>query len=190
MKGHHGWVKSIDYDQTSNQLITSAFDDTVLLWDINKRSSDGAVKGTVAFKLAALVRTKLSCDSTQMFLTTTSGLGIIAIHNLKIDQLHEDCKSIDFQVKSTDKEITRRAVNRVELIRRFSGKRGAGCISSIDVHPYGWCILSRYSDVYGRSEWTTVHDTEDFRQGGCLLCHAYNFFKDETTNDREVAYLN
>ena len=167
LKGHSSWVKSIEYDQNSRKLVSSAFDDTVRIWDINSYSSDGKIKGKTALKLSSLVRTKLSADGTKLFLTTSSGCGIIVIHELDIDRLAKDCSRLEFFTENAKPgNYKNRAVNRVEIISEFPGENNPDCISSIDVHPYGWCILTRYAEIDGRSESTAVHDIQNSHPGG------------------------
>eukprot|EP00794_Sanderia_malayensis_P015204 gene15204-16774_t len=174
LKGHSSWVKSIEYNEASCQVLSSAFDDTVRAWDINcYNSEDCSIKGDVVLNLSALVRIKLSPDWSKLFLTTTSGLGIIVIHDLNLDTISNDLKNLDSinssssSPSSLSSQAMKRRENRLEIIREFPSKAKPGCISSIDVHPYGWCILSRYSDIHGRWEWSCVHDIQDHHLGGC-----------------------
>ena len=49
--------------------------------------------------------------------------------------------------------------NRVELISDFPAENDCRCISSLDVHPYNWSIVSR-NISRDNTEWTCVHDIQ------------------------------
>ena len=58
LEGHSNWVKSVEYHRPSGLLVTSAFDDTVRTWDINRYSDEGAVRNQVVLQFSNLIRTK------------------------------------------------------------------------------------------------------------------------------------
>lgn len=51
--------------------------------------------------------------------------------------------------------------NRVELISDFPKGNDAEVISSLQIHPYGWCSLSRNYSYDESSEWSCVHDIQE-----------------------------
>lgn len=51
--------------------------------------------------------------------------------------------------------------NRVELISDFPKGNDAEVISSLQIHPYGWCALSRNNSYDESSEWSCVHDIQE-----------------------------
>lgn len=51
-----------------------------------------------------------------------------------------------------------RKANRLEFIDDFPND--AEVISSLQIHPQGWCALSRNIDATEKEEWTCVHDIQ------------------------------
>lgn len=51
-------------------------------------------------------------------------------------------------------------VNRVELVSDFPKGNDAEVVSSLQIHPQGWCSLSRNISYDESSEWTCVHDIQ------------------------------
>lgn len=54
-----------------------------------------------------------------------------------------------------------RTYNRVEFLTDFPVGDDAEVISSLQVHPQGWCALSRNVSTREKSEWTCVHDIQE-----------------------------
>ena len=54
--------------------------------------------------------------------------------------------------------------NRVELISDFPIENEAHSITSLDVHPQNWSVLSRNISRDENSEWTCVHNIQDYEQ--------------------------
>lgn len=52
--------------------------------------------------------------------------------------------------------------NRVELASDFPAQNEAEVISSLQIHPQGWCALSRNISYDESSEWTCVHDIQEW----------------------------
>lgn len=52
--------------------------------------------------------------------------------------------------------------NRVELASDFPQENDAEVISSLQIHPQGWCALSRNISYDESSEWTCVHDIQEW----------------------------
>lgn len=52
--------------------------------------------------------------------------------------------------------------NRVELASDFPAENEAEVISSLQIHPQGWCALSRNISYDESSEWTCVHDIQEW----------------------------
>lgn len=55
--------------------------------------------------------------------------------------------------------------NRVELIADFPKGNEAEIISSLQIHPQGWCAVSRNLSYDESSEWTCVHDIQEIDAG-------------------------
>lgn len=53
--------------------------------------------------------------------------------------------------------------NRVELVSDFPADNDAEVISSLQIHPEGWCALSRNISYDESSEWTCVHDIQEYK---------------------------
>jgi WD repeat-containing protein 32 len=78
---------------------------------------------------------RLTPDNSKMVLSTAGGY-IMVIHNLDLTTLNQDLS--DWPVG-----------NEAEVV------------SSLHVHPQGWCVVSRNTSNVDKSEWTCVHDIQD-----------------------------
>lgn len=167
LTGHASWVKSINYDKSSGNLISSAFDDTVRCWDL-KKNSDDSIKGEIILKVPFLTRTKLSSrdeNKLKLYVATTTGL-LFVIHNLDMTTLRKDTREELKNVSSSYlpnshfnplRKTNSAAVNRIELIRSFPSGSKPWCIASIQLHPTKNMVLSRYTNKTIDSEWSMVH---------------------------------
>lgn len=61
-----------------------------------------------------------------------------------------------------------RTYNRVEFLTDFPVGDDAEVISSLQVHPQGWCALSRNITNGEKSEWTCIHDIQERDMSECL----------------------
>ncbi|CAG2240619.1 DDB1- and CUL4-associated factor 10-like [Mytilus edulis] len=165
--GHTNWVKNIEYASDCGKLVTSGFDGNIFTWDINSYC-DGAIQGQKVFSHKMLMRSKLSPDGSKLIVSTQEGK-IILINNLDLNHLAEDMKEFLPQRLFTrrvqrDSSIirNRKQRNYFEMINDWPMGNGAGDIASIQVHPQGWCVLSRNVSRDYKSEWTCVHDIQDY----------------------------
>ena len=172
LEGHSNWVKSVEYHRPSGLLVTSAFDDTVRTWDINRYSDEGAVRNQVVLQFSNLIRTKICPDGTKMIISAIPG-NLLVIHNLDLDYLHYDIKGEEYPFwDATDSSLVSFAShhwpskerNSLEIIRDFPEECSPRCISSVEVHPHGWCTLARYTCKKSRNEWTVLHDIQDIAE--------------------------
>lgn len=173
LKGHANWVKNIEYAHDVGLLVTSGFDGSIYTWDIN-RYSEGDVQFKRVFHTDGLMRTKLSPDGSKLILCTTGGY-LMVIHDLDLHMLSKDLQAFQpnmyrvMQLSQTPihlgysfNHVFTAKRNRVELISDFPVGNQAEVISSLQVHPQGWCVLSRNTSSDENSEWTCVHDIQDF----------------------------
>ena len=168
LKGHTSWVKSIEYHKPSGSLISSAFDDNVRVWDLNRYSDSGTHGSSIAVRVRNLTRMKLSPDGSKMVVSAIAGC-LTVIHGLNLDYLASDLSqdtsalfySRTSQPFDYETDCTNSDRNRVERIKDFCVDTEPLCISSLDIHPHGWALLSRYSEKYSRNEYTTVHDLQE-----------------------------
>ncbi|KAH3706710.1 DDB1- and CUL4-associated factor 10 homolog [Dreissena polymorpha] len=171
-RGHSNWVKNIEYDSRQGILLTSGFDGSIYTWNINRYSSDEASSNRV-FYTSGLMRSKLSPDFTKLVISTHEGY-IIVIHNLDLSTLSEDLKGFKpnmyrlmqqsqtpIKVGLQYNHVFEQERNRVEFITDWPTGNEANIISSLQIHPQGWCILSRNTDTSENSEWTCVHDLQE-----------------------------
>ena len=165
LRGHSSWVKSIEYNRITRQLISSAFDHTVRSWNVNSYTQNGEILGNVILRLKKLTRTKLSPDFSKMFLTTTAST-IVVIHELSTSNLYKDCRFLRASEENRNSYKERAKRNRVEFITDFPPGSNPLCLSSLEVHPYGWCILSRFTGRQAGSEWSVIHDIQNHHAGG------------------------
>jgi len=169
LKGHTSWVKSINYHKPTGQLLSSAFDDTVRIWDINEFSKSKLIKSRKVLNVPYLTRSKLSTSAdgvSKLIVATTTGV-LFVIHNLKLNSLrtdtHEELQNLSSIFSNLDPKNTyhprnnSRTHNRIEFIQEFPSTSKPWCIASIQTHPLQDSILSRYTTLDTGSEWSAVH---------------------------------
>ncbi|OAD56534.1 DDB1- and CUL4-associated factor 10 like protein [Eufriesea mexicana] len=174
LRGHSNWVKNIEYSPKDSLLLTSGFDGSIYTWDINSFTENSFLY-TPVFHTNGLMRTRLSPDASKMLISTTSGY-LIIIHNLKLRTLSQDLSGFRPNMyrlmQSSQTTIPNvasfthlfshsRPHNRVEFLTDFPVGDDAEIISSLQVHPKGWCALSRNVSSGEKSEWTCIHDIQE-----------------------------
>ncbi|XP_015119258.1 DDB1- and CUL4-associated factor 10 [Diachasma alloeum] len=174
LQGHSNWVKNIEYSPNDGLLLTSDFDGSIYTWDINSYSENSSFYNRV-FHTNGLMRTRLTPDASKMLICTTSGY-LIIIHNLKLSTLTQDLAgfkpnmyrlmqlsqtTIPAAASFTHLFSQSRQHNRVEFLTDFPVGDDAEVISSLQVHPQGWCALSRNVSNGEKSEWTCIHDIQE-----------------------------
>ena len=170
LKGHCSWVKSINYNAKTKQLISSAFDDTVRTWNVNDNYTDGSVKSEEVLNVPYLTRTKVSPDCSKLVVSTTTGL-ILVIHDLDLATLKSDTSeellnlAYNFCPRNQFEKKRRKGRNRIEYLSDFPAESKPWCIASLQMHPFGWNILSRYTSQRANSEWSVVHDIQERSSG-------------------------
>jgi len=103
---------------------------------------------------------------------STQGGYFIMIHDLDLEHLKEDMGGFKphlYRIMQVLKVPVNNAMefnymfsrerNRIEYFGDFPENHSAESISSIEVHPQGWCIASRNTTT-DESEWTCVHDIQ------------------------------
>lgn len=169
LEGHRNWVKSIEYDSSKGLLLSAAYDQTVLKWDINNCSPSPQT----VLNIKNMLRMVLTPDSSKMVLSTADGY-IMIIHDLDLNTLAEDLRDFapdlyrlmqdernyGIDMGSWLNHLFLAKTNRVELISDFPEIDKNGYITTLNVHPYGWAVLSRNMAGNELSEWTCVHDIQ------------------------------
>lgn len=177
--GHSNWVKNIEYASAEGLLVTSGFDGSIHTWDINKFSENGTEFQRI-FYTNGLMRMRLTPDNQKMVICTTGGY-LVVIHDLDLHTLAHDLRGFKLPKMYRWRASERAAYhagdcsghhftarrNRVELICDFPRDNDAEIISSLQVHPHGWCVLSRNTSRNEKSEWTCVHDIQEQPLTGC-----------------------
>ena len=173
LEGHSNWVKSIEFHRPSGLLVTSAFDDTIRTWDINGYSNEGRVNSRVIFQFSNLIRMKMCPGGSKMIMSSIPG-NLLVVHNLDLDYLQFDIKGDEYpHWDATDSSLVSFASHRwpskgrnaLEVIQDFPEECTPWCISSVEVHPQGWCTVARYTCKKSRNEWTVLHDIQDIAEG-------------------------
>ena len=132
--------------------------------------------------LSCIMRMRLTPDASKMVVCTSEGY-IMIVHDLDLDSLSTDLSgfqsdlyrlmqkghSCGLDFGSWYNKLFTAKRNRVELISDFPTENDAHSITSLDVHPYNWCILSRNISRDEQSEWTCVHDIQDDRRPSDLV---------------------
>ncbi|XP_071506503.1 DDB1- and CUL4-associated factor 10-like [Diadema antillarum] len=172
LRGHSNWVKSIEYCSQSGLLVTSAFDGNVLAWDINRYQEE--MQYTQLFHMDSLMRTRLTPDSSKLVLSSSEGFYLV-VHDLCLTSLSEDFENFDPSVYADlldderrkelrdhhSNHMFHRSRNRAEIVMDFPEDGYGECISSLLIHPQGWCMVSRYTTALEDQEWTCVHDLQE-----------------------------
>lgn len=172
LEGHSNWVKSVEYHRPSGLLVTSAFDDTVRTWDINRYSSGDGVSNQnnkIVLQFSNLIRMKLCPDGSKMIISAIPG-NLLVLHNLNLDYLQYDIEGEEYPFWSASESSLvsyashrwpSKERNALEMVQDFPDECLPWCISSLEVHPHGWCTLARYTCKKSRNEWTVLHDIQD-----------------------------
>ncbi|XP_077495418.1 DDB1- and CUL4-associated factor 10-like [Amblyomma americanum] len=170
--GHSDWVRNIEYASAERLLVTSGFGGSIYTWDINKFSENGAEFQRILCT-KELIRMRLSPDNKKMVICTKGGY-MVVIHDLDLHALAYDLRGFKlpqmYRWRASEKaayhigdcsahNFTSQR-NRVELIFDFPNDNDV-IISSLEVHPHGWCVLSRNTSKNENSEWTYVHDIQE-----------------------------
>lgn len=165
--GHSSWVKSISYNPVTKQLISSAFADTLRSWDVNSYSDSGVIKSKKILKIKYLTRSKLSPDFTKMLVATRTGV-IVLVHDLDLADLKSDWRFIQTNDIQNEECQSAHRKNRIEYLSDFPPSSNPWCVSSLQVHPLGIGVLSRYTSQDFHAEWTAIHDIQDMNKSGKL----------------------
>ncbi|KAG5671605.1 hypothetical protein PVAND_001798 [Polypedilum vanderplanki] len=174
LRGHSNWVKNIEYSKRDCLLVTSGFDGSIFTWDLNSYTENNLTYQKV-FHTPGLMRCRLAPDCTKLVICTTGGY-LIIIHDLDLSTLARDLQGFRpnlyrlMQVRRQVLPIASRydhlfsknqKTNRIELVSDFPKGNDAEVLSSLQIHPYGWCVLSRNNSYDESSEWTCVHDIQE-----------------------------
>lgn len=125
------------------------------------------------FHTNGLMRMRLTPDSSKMILCTAGGY-IMVIHNLDFSTLNKDLAGFKpnmyrlmqisrspITIATSFSHLFTSKRNRIELISDWPDGNEAEVISALQVHPFGWCVVSRNTSNGDGSEWTCVHDIQD-----------------------------
>ncbi|CAG9857552.1 unnamed protein product [Phyllotreta striolata] len=171
LHGHSNWIKNIEWSEKENVMVTSAFDGSIYAWNLKSPNESNMMYDKV-FLMNGLMRMKLTGDGTKMIISTTNGF-IIIIHDLNLLTLATDLRSFRpslyrlmqisdqcFPIGTVYNYLfsPNRKRNRIEFIEDFPNE--AEVISSLQIHPHGWCSVSRNVNAEEDEEWTAVHDIQ------------------------------
>ncbi|CAD7091242.1 unnamed protein product [Hermetia illucens] len=171
LQGHSNWVKNIEYSQKDGLLVTSGFDGSIFTWDINSYTEQGFIYHKV-FHTSGLMRCRISPDASKMVICTTGGY-LIIIHDLDLTTLAKDLCGFRpniYRLMQLGRQFIPQAAkfdhvfsktqkrNRVELISDFPERNDAEVVCALQIHPHGWCVLSRNISYDEGSEWSCIHD--------------------------------
>lgn len=181
LEGHSYWVKNIEYDASKRLLLTSSYDGSVRMWDIFNTHRESPVEERMPscpsqrlLHLSCIMRMRMTNNAKKMILCTSEGY-MMVIHDLNLETIQEDLKpfqsdlyrlmqkghSCGFDFGSWCNHLFSAKQNRVEIISDFPEEDDAHSITSLDVHPHSWSILTRNITKDDSKEWTCVHDIQD-----------------------------
>ncbi|KAK7109125.1 DDB1- and CUL4-associated factor 10 homolog [Littorina saxatilis] len=160
--GHSNWVKNIEYASSLGLLVTSGFDGAVYTWNINNYSKEEECKRV--FYIEGLMRCKLTPDDSKLVISTSRGY-LLLVHDLDLARLDVDmdCYKAGLSVSNDSSAcdfntLFTRDRNRLEMVNDFPEDNKAEIVASLQVHPQGWCVVSRNTSADEATEWTCVHD--------------------------------
>ncbi|XP_050664142.1 DDB1- and CUL4-associated factor 10 [Leptidea sinapis] len=175
LHGHSNWVKNIEFSVKDKLLVTSGLDGSIYTWDINSYTESNLIYQRV-FHASGLMRCRLSPGAKQMVMCTTGGL-LIIIHDLNLSTLNRDLHGFKpnlYRLMQMSQQLIpiaamydhlfepNRKENRLEFVSDFPYGNDAKVISALQIHPQGWCALSRNISHDDRSEWSCIHDIQPF----------------------------
>ncbi|XP_039758134.1 DDB1- and CUL4-associated factor 10 isoform X2 [Pararge aegeria] len=185
--GHSNWVKNIEFSVKDKLLVTSGLDGSIYTWDINSYTEFNLVYQRV-FHASGLMRCRLSPDARQMVMCTTGGL-LVIIHDLNLSTLANDLHGFKpnlYRLMQMSQQVipiaamydhlfdAKRTENRVEFVSDFPDGNDAEVVSALQIHPQGWCALSRNISHDDRSEWSCIHDIQPLDTGSDKSCRDTN----------------
>lgn len=88
LSGHSNWIKNIEYSKRDCLLVTSGFDGSIFVWDLNSYTENNLNYQKV-FHTPGLMRCRLSPDDSKLVICTTGGY-LILIHDLDLSTLSRD----------------------------------------------------------------------------------------------------
>ncbi|XP_055377823.1 DDB1- and CUL4-associated factor 10 homolog [Condylostylus longicornis] len=174
LQGHSNWVKNIEYSHIDNLLVTSGFDGSIYTWDISSYTEQSCIYQKV-FHTSGLMRCRLTPDAKKLIICTTGGY-LIIIHDLNLATLAKDLNGFKpniYRLMQLGRQFIPNAAkfdnifskeqkrNRVELVSDFPEKNDAEIVCALQIHPQGWCCLSRNISYDQSSEWTCLHDIQE-----------------------------
>ena len=125
------------------------------------------------FHTNGLMRMRLTAESSKMILCTAGGY-LMVVHNLDFATLNRDLAGFKpnmyrlmqisqapISIATSFSNLFSSKRNRVELISDWPDGNEAEVVSALQVHPSGWCVISRNTSNSDHSEWTCVHDIQD-----------------------------
>ena len=159
LQGHESWVKSMSFNNETKTLISSAFDDTIRQWNIDKYEQDGSIKSNVILKIPFLVRTEFSKDFTKLVVSTTTGL-LLFFDNIDLDNLSRydtAMKRLEpHQIEKGKRLIKMTSSNDLTIVEKFPEKSIPYCIGSTILSSNSNCVFSRYN-TRNTGEWSVLH---------------------------------
>uniref|UniRef100_A0A182PQ41 Uncharacterized protein n=1 Tax=Anopheles epiroticus TaxID=199890 RepID=A0A182PQ41_9DIPT len=174
LHGHSGWVKNIEYSQRDRMLLSSGFDGSIYAWEINNFTENGSVYRRV-YQHSGLLRSRLTPDEGRLVMSMSSGY-LIVIHDLDLANLASDLDGFYpnvYRLMQVGRQLIpiaarcrpmfnrNRKRNRIELVTDFPPDDSPEMVSSLAIHPQGWCTLTRNVSTDELSEWTVVHDIQE-----------------------------
>lgn len=173
--GHTNWVKSLLYDKNTGLLITSAFDGTVCIWDINKFSCADNCPSSRIYVETSLSRIMLTPSGDKLVISCRDVAGdhiMLIIHNLDLANLADDIFDKDVS------QVTRYVLEHEDHKRNIPEKLDIHSeypnipfyIPSLAMHPHGSCLVSRCLTKTGLDQFTAVHDIQSFTYGKSSVC--------------------
>ncbi len=201
LKGHTNWVKNIEFNQKSQKIFSTAFNDGIREWDMNKLNSYSCEESdNLVLKLKDPVRMRIAPDGSKMFVSLRrnkclvidefDGSDILQRHDVvKTLQEHQTSKPSDFQALKSNKPS-------LHVISGLSGNNSYRAVMSVAFHPSSKFVALRHIDVkrkYLEGELTTLYDlrTPSENPISTIESTSKNFLKyiDERSSDDTIDFI-
>jgi len=173
LTGHTGWVKNMNFNSSTKQLITSAFDETLRLWDLDKFQPDNLCSSQVILEVPYMTRSNFLKNFAKLVISTTSGFLLVFDHFDAKTIKEEYQEMLSLYMPHTDPFVINqkqfsKAKNKVIALTDYPNKSKPFCFGSTQISPNGNFLLSRYTTTKD-TEWTVLHDISSSKEKSTRL---------------------
>ncbi|GLH15746.1 Probable histone-binding protein Caf1 [Gryllus bimaculatus] len=174
LRGHRNHVRNLEFSARDGLLLSSGFDGQIFAWQMNYFGENDEARNLI-LRFGGLTRMRLTPDASKLIISTMDGY-LLVVNNLVLSTLADDYDGFRPNLYRVMQKTglplpsprryaylfsSSRKRNRATIISDFPKSDKAEIISSLELHPQGWCTVSRNLALNNESEWTCVHDIQD-----------------------------